>query len=117
MNHGGGHFLRRSVARKLICGGEKKSFEAFRVGSDVADQRRILRDDQKFCAGAEFLTLEFGGDVEHRPAFGHNDDMHVNVAARYLIEDLAGSLRALKKIFSSLKTATAVAFADEIKRE
>src|SRR6185437_13648621 len=64
---------------------------------------------------AEFLALQFGGDVEHRPALRHDDNMDINVSACDLIENLAGSLRALEEIFAGLKAAAAMAFADEVK--
>ena len=78
--HRGGHVFSRHVARELIGRGEKKTFEAWRVGSNVANRRRVARGNEKFVAGKESFVCGKVRDIEHRKSLGNHEFLYEHAA-------------------------------------
>src|SRR5579864_2887196 len=108
-HHGFSDFLRGGAARKLISGREQKSFETGRARRDIAHGGRIPRDAQKILFGRQPLGSKLVGNVEHGPAFRHYNNVHKNVAAGDLVEDLSRRHGLVEKILARLQDAPPMA--------
>src|SRR5579864_1716151 len=97
--------LRREVARKLIRGREKETFDAWSVGIQITYRSGIFRGGQKSVASCESFARHEIGNLKCVEAFGDGDGDFVNAACGYRIENCESILRMVEIIFAGLQRA------------
>ncbi len=102
LDHGGCHVFPRHVARKFVGRGEKKTFKARRVDSDVTDRRRIMRGDKELVAREETFVRGKVRDIEHREALGNSQFLHVDAPIRERVIHIEGAHGMVKEILAGL---------------
>src|SRR5580698_9776109 len=102
LDHAFGGLFAGSVMRELVRGRKEIAFEVLRLRREVGDQRSVFRGFEEVFAGTNTLAVEFGGDIEHRPAFGDGDGVDKNSALGELPENFARSYRVIEIIFTRI---------------
>ena len=106
----------RDVVRKLIRGREKKTFEAGRAGSEIANWSCVLRGGEKSVTRDESILIEERGDLQRVEAFGNGDGNCEDAAGSDGVENFEGGFAVIKKIFASFERFIGMAAREKQKR-
>src|SRR5579864_7904502 len=108
--------LRREVARKLIRGREKETFDAWSVGIQITYRSGILRCGEKSVASCESFTRHEISNLKCVEAFGDGDGDFVNAACGYRIEYGVCILRTVEIVFTGFQGAARAVAAEQLER-
>ena len=84
-------------------------------GVEIADERGVAGGFQEFGGGEEAELLDRGGDIEDVPAFGDDQLIVEDIAARDAADHFHGAGGAVEAVFAGLQDALAVGEAGQQK--
>ena len=85
--------------------GEEVAFERGGLRVEIADERGVAGGFQEFGGGEEAQLLDRGGDIEHVPAFGHDQLVVEDIAARDAADHFHGAGGAVEAVLAGLQDA------------
>src|SRR5580700_8757318 len=104
------------MARKLICGRKKKSFDARNIGIQIANGSWISRRRKKCLTRCKSFACEKVRDLKCVEAFGNGHGNFVDSPRGDRIENRECILRMIKVIFPSLQRAARAVAAQSVER-
>ena len=83
--------------------GKRKPSRLGRLGSNVANRRRVARGDEKFIAREKSFLCGKVRDIEHRKSLGNHEFLHEHAAVGDRVVHGEGGHRAVEEILAGLQ--------------
>ena len=113
--HEAAEALGGGVAAEPVGVGEEIALERGGLRVEIADERGVAGGVQESGGGEEAQLLDRGGDIEDISAFGHDQLVVEDIAARDAADHFHGAGRAVEAVLAGLQDALAAGQAGQQK--